>query len=121
MTSWHGTYMLLASCAQGPVFLCCLGNRPIALVFPDFDAEMFNYALVVFRVYHTSAGRCLQSRRLMVAVVVGAGLCGQWPMVLLGWFCIFSFIQNRELPLAIALGAAVSFSVGKFVIQRAQH
>jgi len=27
----------------------CLG-------FPDFDAEMFDYALVVFRVCHTSAG-----------------------------------------------------------------
>jgi len=45
-----GVSMLLRK--QNP----CLG-------FPDFDAEMFDYALVVFRVCHTSAGRCLQLRR----------------------------------------------------------
>jgi len=45
-----GVSMLLRK--QNP----CLG-------FPDFDAEMFGYALVVFRMCHTSAGRCLQSRR----------------------------------------------------------
>jgi len=59
----HGAYTLLAGCAQGQVFPCCLGNRTLASVSPDFDAEMFNYAIVVFRVCHTSAGRCLQSRR----------------------------------------------------------
>jgi len=29
----HGAYTLLAVCAQGQVFPCCLGNRTLASVF----------------------------------------------------------------------------------------
>ena len=47
----------------GAVYLRCRGNWPLASVSPDFDAEMFNYAIVVFRMCHTSAEGCLWPKR----------------------------------------------------------